>query len=74
MEARVTTRGRIVIPASVRRRLGIEAGARIYLDVDEQTGRIFLTPITREYIRRLRGKYRGRGLLRALVESKKADK
>ena len=63
METRVTTRGRIVIPASVRRTLGIKAGVHIYLEIDAQTGRIFLTPVTREYIHSLRGKYKGRGLL-----------
>ncbi len=74
MQARVTTRGYITIPVSLRRKYGIKAGACIYLEVNESTGQIMLTPITREYIRRLRGKYKGRGLLKALVESKKIDR
>ena len=74
METRVTTRGCITIPTALRRKYGIKAGMRLYLEVDESTGQITLRPITREYIRSLRGKYKGRGLLKALVESKKTDR
>ena len=71
MQARVTTRGYITIPVSLRRKHSIRAGTRIHLEVDESTGRITLTPITRQFIHRLRGKYKGRGLLKAFMESKK---
>ena len=71
MHTYVTTRGYITIPAALRRKYSLKAGTRIHLAVDEQTGRIFLTPITRHYIRSLRGKYKGRGLLKGFMESKK---
>jgi len=74
MHTYVTTRGYITIPAALRRKYSLKAGTRIHPAVDEQTGRIFLTPITRHHIRSLRGKYKGRGLLKALVESKKTDR
>jgi len=70
METRVTSNGRIVIPAPVRRELGIKPGTRIQVDLDELAHRIILTPITREYVHSLRGKYRGRGLLKALMAEK----
>jgi AbrB family looped-hinge helix DNA binding protein len=70
MHAFITSRGRITIPVSVRRKLGINADTRIYLEIEGEAGRIILTPITRGYIRGLRGKYRGRGLLKALMNER----
>ncbi|MDF2440050.1 MAG: Antidote-toxin recognition MazE, bacterial antitoxin, partial [Abditibacteriota bacterium] len=62
METTATSKGQIVIPSSVRRKFGIKDGTRIQIEVDEKMGRIVLKPITREYIHRLRGKLRGKGL------------
>jgi AbrB family looped-hinge helix DNA binding protein len=73
METYATVKGQIVIPSSVRRKLGIREGTRIEIDVDDKTQRIILTPITREYINNLRGKYKGKGLLKALMAEKKRE-
>ena len=72
----VTTsiKGQVVIPVSVRRKLAIKEGTRIQVEVNEETRQIILTPITREYIHSLRGKYKGKGLLRALMEEKKRER
>jgi AbrB family looped-hinge helix DNA binding protein len=70
MEAIATTKGQIVIPSSVRRKFGIKEGTRIQVEVDDSTRRIILTPITREYIHSLRGKYRGKGLMASLKAEK----
>jgi AbrB family looped-hinge helix DNA binding protein len=70
METRVTSNGRIVIPAAVRHKLGIKRGTRIQVEVDELTKRIVLTPITREYVHSLCGKYKGKGLLKTLMAEK----
>lgn len=70
----ITVKGRILIPAKVRRLLGIKEGTRIQVDVDEQTRRVILTPITHEYIQSLRGKYKGKGLLKALAVEKNRAK
>ena len=70
----MTVKGQIVIPSKVRRLLGMKEGTRIQVDVDEQTHRIILTPITREYIQSLRGKYKGKGLLKALAAEKQREK
>jgi AbrB family looped-hinge helix DNA binding protein len=69
-----TVKGQIVIPSSVRRKLGIKEGTRIQIDVDEDAQKIILTPITREYIHSLRGKYKGKGLLKALMAEKQREK
>jgi AbrB family looped-hinge helix DNA binding protein len=74
METYATVKGQIVIPSSVRRKLGIKEGTRIEIQVDEQGQRIILTPITREYVHSLRGKYKGKGLLKALMAEKKREK
>jgi len=74
METYTTIKGQIVIPSKVRRKLGIKEGTRIQIEVDEKTQRIILTPITREYIHSLLGKYKGQGLLKALMEEKKRER
>ena len=74
METYATAKGQVVIPSKVRRRFGIKEGTRIQIEMDEKANRIILTPITREYIHSLRGKYRGRGLLKALMAEKKKER
>lgn len=74
MNTRVSTRGRIVIPVSMRQKLNIRPDTPIYIEVDEPTKRIILTPITRQYVSRLRGKYKGRGVLKALMDEKKHER
>jgi AbrB family looped-hinge helix DNA binding protein len=74
METYATVKGQIVIPSSIRRKFGIKVGTRIQIELDEKEQRILLTPITREYIHSLRGKYKGRGLLKALMAEKKRER
>ena len=74
METIATSKGQIVIPSKIRRKLGIREGTYIQIDVDEQAKRIVLTPITREYVHSLRGKYKGKGLLKALMAEKQRER
>ena len=78
MDTYMTVKGQIVIPSKIRRKFGIKEGTRVQVDVDEQAHRIILTPVTRDYIQNLRGKYkgkdRGKGLLAALAAEKKREK
>ena len=74
METYATAKGQIVIPSSVRRKLSIKEGTRIQIEVDEKAQRIILKPITREYVHSLRGKYKGKGLLKALMTEKKRER
>ena len=74
METTTTTKGQVVIPSSVRRKLGIKAGTRIQVELDEANSQIILTPITREYVHSLRGKFRGAGLLEELEASRERDR
>lgn len=74
MEATATAKGQIVIPSSIRRKLGIKEGTRIQIEADEKSHHIILTPITREYIFSLRGKYKGLGLLKTLMEERQKER
>ena len=74
METIATVKGQIVIPASVRRKLSIKPGTRIVIEVDEEGHRIILTPITPEYVHSLRGKYKGRGMLKALMAERERER
>jgi AbrB family looped-hinge helix DNA binding protein len=74
METTTTTKGQVVIPSSVRRKLGIKTGTRIHVELDEENGQIILKPITREYIERMAGKFRGLPLVKDLERERKLDK
>ena len=74
MDSYMTVKGQIVIPSKIRRKFGIKEGTRVQVEVDEQAHRIILTPVTPDYIQKLRGKYKGKGLLTALAAEKKREK
>lgn len=74
MEAYATVKGQIVIPSKIRRKLGITESTRIQIDVDEKNKKIILTPITREYIHSVRGRLKGKGLLKSLMAEKKFER
>lgn len=65
METVASSKGQIVIPASIRRKYGIRKGTRV--EIHEEKGRIVLQPVTPEYVRSLRGSLKGSGVLRTLI-------
>jgi len=72
VETTTTSKGQIVIPSSIRRKLGIKEGTRI--QIEENGKEIILKPITRDYVHSFRGKLRGKGLMKALMAEKKAER
>ena len=74
LETYTTVKGQIVIPAAVRRKLGIKEGTRIQIEVDEKNLAIILHPITREYIHNLRGSLKGGGALKILEEERRKER
>ena len=70
METKATSKGQITIPSKVRKQLGIKDGTHIQIEVNDAR-QIILTPVTREFVRSLRGKFRGKGLMKALMMEKK---
>ncbi|MGA7193762.1 MAG: AbrB/MazE/SpoVT family DNA-binding domain-containing protein [Anaerolineales bacterium] len=74
METIATSKGQVVIPSKIRKQLGIKDGTYLQIDVNAVTRQIILTPVTREYIHSLRGKYKGKGLMKALMADKKQER
>ncbi len=74
METVATSKGQVVIPSKIRKQLGIKDGTYIQIDVNIVTRQIILTPVTREYVHNLRGKYKGKGLMKALTADKKRER
>jgi AbrB family looped-hinge helix DNA binding protein len=54
--AYVTSKGQLVVPSGLRRRYGIKPGTRI--NFLEEDGRIIFQPVTRDYIRTFRGRFK----------------
>jgi AbrB family looped-hinge helix DNA binding protein len=53
----VGSKGQIVIPADVRRELGIEPGQRI--EVSQKDGHVVLRPLPKDLLASLRGRFKG---------------
>jgi AbrB family looped-hinge helix DNA binding protein len=69
----VTTKGQLVIPARLRRRFGIKKGTTI--SFLEEGGRIVVQPVTRQFIRGLRGSLKGEpSALDFLLKERKQDR
>jgi AbrB family looped-hinge helix DNA binding protein len=67
-----TVKGQILIPVALRRRFGIKPGTKVH--VFEENGRIVLQPVTREQIHRVRGMFKGSGMLKTLLAERKRDR
>ena len=65
-------KGQVVIPRRLRKEFEIEEGTRA--QVYAENGQIVLKPITRAYIRSLRGSLKGTGVLKALMEDRKRER
>lgn len=74
MKAIANSKGQIVIPSTIRKQLGIEDGTYLQIHVNAVTRQIILTPVTREYVQSLRGKYKGKGLMKALITDKERER
>ena len=61
-----TSKGRITIPAELRRKYGIRPDTKILIKEDGFS--ITLTPITNQYLQKLQGSFSGLGLLELLLE------
>ena len=67
-----TTKGQVVIPVWLRRQFGIESGTKASVMATDEG--ILLKPITRAYIKSLRGKYKHLPLLETLAEDRKRER
>jgi AbrB family looped-hinge helix DNA binding protein len=67
-----TTKGQVVIPARFRRAFHIEDGTKASV-VTTPDG-ILIRPITRTYIKSLRGSLKGSGVMKALLNDRKHER
>ena len=67
-----TTKGQVVIPARFRRELHIEDGTKASVTLTPEG--ILLRPITRSYIKSLRGSLKGRGVLKAMMADRQKER
>jgi AbrB family looped-hinge helix DNA binding protein len=72
VQTAVTKRGQTVIPAAIRKRHNIGAGARLVWLDDGETIRV--VPVPGDPLRALRGSGRGRGLTELLLTERAADR
>jgi AbrB family looped-hinge helix DNA binding protein len=71
--ATVTSKGQLVIPASIRKRLKIRKGTRVVFF--EDNGRLLLQPLTEDFIDRATGCLAGGpSLVEALTEDRRAER
>ncbi len=69
----VTTKGQIVIPAKIRRRLNIKRGTKLY--IEERGDELIIKAVTPEYFEKIAGVLQTKGKLsKALLEERAKDK
>jgi bifunctional DNA-binding transcriptional regulator/antitoxin component of YhaV-PrlF toxin-antitoxin module len=66
-----SVKGQVVIPRWLRKEFEIEEGTRAYVQSTPQG--ILIKPVTRTYIRSLRGSLKGSGVMKALMEDRKRE-
>ncbi|MCX5696633.1 MAG: AbrB/MazE/SpoVT family DNA-binding domain-containing protein [Candidatus Omnitrophica bacterium] len=69
----VTTKGQIVIPSKIRRRLNIKKGTKLY--IEERGDELILKVVTPAYFEKISGVLQTKGRLsKALIEERAKDK
>lgn len=69
----VTTKGQVVIPAKIRRKLNIRKGTRLY--IEERGNELILKPVTPAYLEKIAGVLQTKGKLsKALLEERARDR
>jgi AbrB family looped-hinge helix DNA binding protein len=71
--AYVTTKGQLVIPAKIRRKLGIKRGTKVYFV--ERGNEVLFQPVTKVYVRGMCGVFKSTSSLTAeLLKERARDK
>ena len=66
-----SVKGQVVIPRWLRKEFEIEEGTRAHVQSTPQG--ILIKPVTRAYIKSLRGSLKGRGVMKALLADRKRE-
>jgi len=67
-----SSKGQVVIPRHLRKEFEIEEGTRAY--VESTLEGILIKPVTSKFIRGLRGSLKGKGLLKAMMADRQAER
>ena len=67
----VTVKGQIVIPAPIRRKVGLKKGTRVF--IEERNGDIVVHPATANFYDRCFGMFKGAGLLKLLERERQKE-
>ena len=69
----VTSKGQVVIPSKIRRKLNIKSGTKFH--IEEENNEIILKPLTSEYIKNIAGILKTKGkLTKTLLEERAKDR
>ena len=74
MQNIVNSKGQIEIPPEILEQLEIKDGDFFQVDIEPLTRHIILTRVSGEKAQNLRGKYKGKGLMKSLMTEKKREK
>jgi len=67
-----SVKGQVVIPRWLREEFEIEEGTRAHVTATPQG--ILVKPLTRAYIKSLRGSLKGSGVMKALMEDRRRER
>jgi len=67
-----SVKGQVVIPRRFRKEFEIEEGTRAYVESTPEG--ILIKPVTTKFIRSLRGSLKGKGVMKAMMEDRKAER
>jgi AbrB family looped-hinge helix DNA binding protein len=67
-----SVKGQVVIPRRLRKEFEIEEGTRAYVESTPEG--ILIKPVTAKFIRSLRGSLKGKGVMKAMMEDRKAER
>jgi AbrB family looped-hinge helix DNA binding protein len=67
-----SVKGQVVIPRRLRKEFEIEEGTRAYVQATPEG--ILIKPVTTKFIRSLRGSLKGKGVMKAMMEDRKAER
>ena len=65
-------KGQVVIPRRLRKEFEIEEGTRAYVQATPEGS--LIKPVTGKFIRSLRGSLKGKGVMKAMMEDRKAER
>ena len=74
MVTTATSKGQIVIPSTVRKKMGIKKGTQIIISTDDSEHTIILRPITGNAVRKFRGIFKMKNKNESVLDALKKER